>query len=98
MRTEEDAGVAEGADGAEDGDDSKPRNGLPWDGTDRDYMYEELLGTSHQKVPLHPLHLPLAEQVATNAHRPLNCWVLSVHALSMLRRVAPHWLHSMLTF
>jgi len=46
VRTEED-GVADGADGGgEDGDDSKPRNGLPWDGTDRDYMYEELLGAS----------------------------------------------------
>ena len=46
VRTEEDAGVADGGDGGEDGDDSKPRNGLPWDGTDRDYMYEELLGVS----------------------------------------------------
>jgi len=52
VRTEED-GVADGADGGgEDGDDSKPRNGLPWDGTDRDYMYEELLGTRLDCPPL----------------------------------------------
>ena len=44
VRTEEDAGAADGGEGGEDGDDSKPRNGVPWDGTDRDYMYEELLG------------------------------------------------------
>jgi hypothetical protein len=56
VRTEEDAGVADGGDGGEDGDDSKPRNGLPWDGTDRDYMYEELLGASpRMRMPPHPL-------------------------------------------
>ena len=31
------------ADGEEDGQDSKPA-GPAWEGSDRDYMYEELLG------------------------------------------------------
>lgn len=47
MRTEEDVGLGEGGDGADAGEGTEGAqagSGLPWDGSDRDYSYEELLG------------------------------------------------------
>lgn len=43
-RDEEDFGdeAVPAEDGDEDGE--KPSSGLPWEGSDRDYTYEELLG------------------------------------------------------
>ena len=79
MRAEEDSGAADGADGGEDGDDSKPRNGLPWDGSDRDYMYEELLGAaplfvesshlSEKTVNIQNLYKILANAAAMSSQR-----------------------------
>ena len=46
MRAEEDLGLGEGGEGAEGGDggEDKAGSGLSWEGSDRDYSYEELLG------------------------------------------------------
>lgn len=41
---EADADVGPDADGAADENEEAPSNGLPWAGSDRDYVYEELLG------------------------------------------------------
>ena len=37
----------EGGEGEGEGDSGRTHAGLPWDGTDRDYSYEELLGAPH---------------------------------------------------
>ncbi len=44
----------EGADA--DGDGGRTHAGLPWDGTDRDYSYEELLGMSRPAHALQQVH------------------------------------------
>lgn len=46
VRAEEDLGLGEGGEGAEGGEggEDKAGSGLPWEGSDRDYSYEELLG------------------------------------------------------
>ena len=47
VRTEEDLGLGEGGEGGEAGEGAegaKAGSGLPWEGSDRDYSYEELLG------------------------------------------------------
>ena len=37
---------------AEDGEEENatPSSGLPWEGSDRDYTYDELLGDMHQYI------------------------------------------------
>ncbi len=44
---EADADVGPDGEGGADEDEEVPSSGLPWEGSDRDYIYEELLGTHH---------------------------------------------------
>ena len=40
----------EGGEGDGEGDSGRTHAGLPWDGTDRDYSYEELLGAPRSLI------------------------------------------------